>query len=325
MNAQLQTALPEFRELNVSNHLIGDQQGLQAAWERDGYWFFRDVLDKAVIASVRRTYLNYLVGLGAVKLTESGEDYVVQDLTKVPTGAKLNATPLNERRVERMITTAPTINAFFNKLFHSEPFWIPFTVHRTVAPNADRALQRLEFIHHDSIYNEGLPFLICWIPLDVIDADVGGIAVVEGVHHRPTLHRKEGMTIYPIRQEDVPRETWRRTTYRPGDVLIMGLDTPHSGVTNWSKDRFRLSMDTRVMPSTGNVPIVGTIAAVTAQSVIIKDARGEHTLRLDERSFVRGVQGDQMPINGVPTRYHFGLEVICAYDGDRVVNLRPQT
>ena len=51
MNAQLQTALPSLRELNVSNHLIGDRQALQAAWERDGYWFFRDVLDQDVIAS----------------------------------------------------------------------------------------------------------------------------------------------------------------------------------------------------------------------------------------------------------------------------------
>jgi len=39
------------------------------------------------------------------------------------------------------------------------------------------ALPRLEFIHHDGIYNDGLPFLICWVPMDVIDEDVGGLGV----------------------------------------------------------------------------------------------------------------------------------------------------
>lgn len=324
MNAQLQAPLPTFKELNVSNRFIGDRQALDAAWQRDGYWFFRDVLDKEVIARVRRTYLNYLVDLGAVQLNDSAQGYAVRDVSQLP--SSVNTTLLNQRRVERMITEAPTINAFFKKIFDCDPFWVPFTVHRTVAPNADHALPRLEFIHHDGIYNEGLPFLICWIPLDVIDTEVGGLAVVEGVHRKPTLHRKDGMKIYPIRQEDVPQSAWCGTTYRPGDVLLMSLDTPHSGIRNWSTDRFRLSMDTRVMPSNGaNLPLVGTVVSVTAEQVVVRDSRGEHTLRFDDRSFVRGFQGDQMPIAEVAQRYHAGLEVIAAFDGDRVVNLRPQT
>lgn len=325
MNAQLQTALPDLRELNVSNQLLGDLRALQAAWERDGYWFFRDVLDKDVIARVRKTYLSYLVDLGAVKLADNQEGYVVADVSRVPTGAGVNTTRLNDQRIERMITTAPTINAFFNKLFGCDPFWIPFTVHRTVAPNADKGLPRLEFIHHDSVYNEGLMFLICWIPLDVIEPTTGGLALVEGVHRSPSLHRKDGMKIHPIQQTDVPADRWRGTTYRPGDVLLMGLDTPHSGITNRSRDRFRLSMDTRIMPSNAKLPLVGTIAAVTSEKVVVRDERGEHTLRFDKNSFVRGYHGDQMSLSDVPSRYQVGLEVIAAFEGDRVTNLRPQT
>ena len=76
---------------------------------------------------------------------------------------------------------------------------------------------------------------------------------------------------------------------------------------------------------TANVPLVGTIADVSAQHVVIRDDRGEHRLRFDERSFVRGYQGDQMPLGDVPARYRVGLEVIAAFEGDRVINLRPQT
>src|SRR5581483_3085536 len=36
---------PPMRERSVSNHLLGNRAALDAAWDRDGYWFFRDVLD----------------------------------------------------------------------------------------------------------------------------------------------------------------------------------------------------------------------------------------------------------------------------------------
>src|SRR4051812_17018516 len=117
MNAQLQAAIPAMGELNSSNHLIGDRQGLQAAWQRDGYWFFRDVLDKEVIANVRKTYLSYLLDMGAIKSFDANGKYRVGDVSKLPTGANVNSTPLNQRRVDRMITTAPTINAFFKEIF----------------------------------------------------------------------------------------------------------------------------------------------------------------------------------------------------------------
>ena len=117
MNAQLQTALPALRELNVSNPLIGDQQALQAAWERDGYWFFRDVLDHDVIGQVRSTYLSYLADLGALKLIDSSGQYEPGDPSRLPTGPDLTSTSLNQRRIDRMITAAPGINAFFREVF----------------------------------------------------------------------------------------------------------------------------------------------------------------------------------------------------------------
>lgn len=316
------TAPAKMGELHLSNDLIGDPDGLRAAWERDGYWFFRDVLDKRVIAQIRTSYIEYLADHHAVdlddpKATCRGGD--LETLRKVTNDSCLNA-----KKMHRLLHDAPTINAFFTRLFGCEPFWIPFTVHRTTPPAQDRGGSRFDFIHADGIYNDGLDFLICWIPLAEIDDEVGGVAVVEGVHNKPTLHRTEGMTIIPIREEDVPAGAWRRTTYRPGDVLLMSLDTPHSGISNLS-DRFRLSMDTRVMPSDRQCPVVGELTAVDAEGVSVRDAGGERHFRFSPDSFVRGTRGDQMPIADVPSRYRPGDEVILAYDNDRVVNLRPQT
>lgn len=324
MNMHVPQLTPAMGEFNVSNDLLGDHEALKASWERDGYWFFRDVLDKAVIAKIRGIYVDYLVEMGLADPNDPEVRYNGAEYAHLPINS--NQSRLNERKIHRLLHEAPTINAFFAKLFGSDPFWVPFTVHRSNPPVTDKAKPRFDFIHADGFYNEGLPFLICWVPLDVIDEDVGGLAVVEGVHRQPSLHRRVDMKILPIQAEDVPEGQWRRTTYRPGDVLLMSLDTPHSGMSNISKDRFRFSMDTRVMPSSGNTPYVGAIASVTDSMVTVTDAKGaDHRLDFDEGSFVRGHMGDQMPLSEIPNRYHPGDDVIVMTEGRRVINMRPQT
>jgi len=323
MNMHASQITPAMGEFNVSNHLLGDREALKAAWERDGYWFFRDVLDKEVIARIRQVHIDYLTEMGLIDPGAPEPRYNGADYAHVPVNS--NQTKLNDRKLHKMLHEAPTINAFFADLFGCDPFWVPFTIHRNNPPVTDRSKPRFDMIHADGFYNEGLPFLICWVPLDVIDEDVGGLAVVEGVHRQPSLHKRVDMKIMPIRAEDVPEGHWRRTTYRPGDVLLMDLDTPHSGLSNISKDRFRFSMDTRIMPSDGNTPFVGSIVAVSDSEVTLTDAKGgQHTLRFDEKSFVRGNMGDQMPLSAIPSRYHPGDEIIVLTDGDRVINLRPQ-
>lgn len=323
MNMHVAHLTPEMGELHCSNDLLGDPAALRAAWERDGYWFFRDVLDQEVIAGIRTVYEDYLVEMGVADADDPHRRYNGADYAQLPVNS--NVTRMNERKVHRMLHEAPAINAFFRKLFECDPFWVPFTVHRTNPPVRDKAKPRFDFIHEDGIYNDGLDFLICWVPIGDIDQDVGGIAVVEGVHRGPCLHRKEGMKILPIQAADVPAGRWKRAHYRPGDVLLMDLRTPHSGLSNISADRFRFSMDTRVMPSSSKVPIAGRLTRVTAEGVAVQDAAGVHELRFDAASFVRGHAGDQMKLDAVPERYRPGDDVIIAFESDRVVNMRPQT
>jgi 1-deoxypentalenic acid 11beta-hydroxylase len=323
MDMNVSAGNPVMRELKTANHLIGDHKALQEAFDRDGYWFFRDVLDQNVIAKIRGVYLDYLVEMGLTDPNDPEHAYNGADYANLPINS--NQSKLNDIRADKLLHEAPTINEFFARLFGCEPFWLPFTVHRTNPPVVNRDRARLDFIHEDGIFNVGLPFIICWVPLDVIDADVGGLALVEGVQNGPCLHRKEGMKIFPIAAEDVPAGTWRTTVYRPGDVLLMGRHTPHSGLSNISNNRFRLSMDARIMPSSGNVPYVGHVIEVSAETVTVRDAKGDHTLKFNAGSFVRGKQGDQMPLADIPARYPAGLEVIVAHDGDIVTNMRPVT
>jgi ectoine hydroxylase-related dioxygenase (phytanoyl-CoA dioxygenase family) len=315
------TRMPEMKELTVANDLLDHPEALRAAWDRDGYWFFRDVLDQSVIASIRGLYVEHLAQLGLVDRNDPQVRYTGADLTALE--GMVNSSPLNKAKAHKLLHESPAINAFFTRLFGCEPFWVPFTVHRTTPPARERKDSRFDFIHADGFYNEGLTFLICWVPLVQIDADVGGLALVEGVHKQPSLHRREGLKIKPIDPADVPAGAWRRTTYRPGDVLLMSLATPHTGITNHS-DRFRLSMDTRVMPSSGKLPIVGRLTYVGTEMLRLRDNRGEHILMLDEKSFVRGMHGDPMARTDIPARFAPGDEVIVAAERGRVINMRPQ-
>lgn len=319
MNAPNADITPAMGELRVSNSLLSDHAALAEAWELDGYWFFRDVLDRAVIDRIRGIYVDYLAETGVADPADPQIRYSGGDLSRLSP----RMDPLVERQIYRELHEAPTINAFFAHLFGVAPFWLPFTEYRATPPAADRARSRFDFIHEDGVYNDGLPFLICWVPLAEIDADVGGLAVVEGAHRGPCLHRRDGMKIPGIDLADVPVDRWRRTTYQPGDVLLMDRRTPHSGMSNVS-DRFRLSMDTRILPSGPGMPLVGPLVAIAADRLTIRDGERERVVRVDERSFVRGLNGDQMVQADIPSKFSAGDWVIAAVEGDRVVNMRPR-
>ena len=53
-------SFPVTQELKTHNHLIGDKAALDAAWEQDGYWFFRDVLDKSAVSRLRQSWIDEL-------------------------------------------------------------------------------------------------------------------------------------------------------------------------------------------------------------------------------------------------------------------------
>ena len=320
MNAPQRFVYPEMGELNVANDLLDDDAALQAAWDRDGYWFFRNVLDQTAIGRARQRFLDYLANRDMI----ARGDAQAHHIGTVPEGWSDMVEDLARLKLaQQEIMADDKVNAFFSRLFGCPPLWVPFSVYRASVPSADRKRSRFDMIHEDGTYSNGLPFLICWIPLAEIDADIGGLAVAEGLHHGPCLHKMDGIKILPIEDGVIPEHAWKRTTYRPGDVLLMDQRTPHSGLANYS-DRFRLSIDTRILPDRGDVPIVGTLTAFSLDGLTVRDRKGETTLSLDDDSYCRGQFGNRILRPDLAQEYRPGSEVILAHDGRRVICLRPQ-
>ena len=267
--------------LKSHNHLLDDHQALAQAWERDGYWFFKDVLDKEAVARLRAVYIEELERQGVIDPVGSADTsrsvrYNGASLERYP----FRMEPLAAKAPWREFVAQPPIQAFFTRLFGCAPFWVPIAEYRAIPPIANKGRERFDALHQDGPYSPGIPFRICWIPLAEIDQDIGGMAICEGLTEQINRHPLVAGSNVAIPAQDLPAERWRHTTCQAGDLLLMNLWTPHSGLSNLS-ERFRLSLDLRVMESSARCPIVGHVQSITAQQVVVVDESGEDYLYPD--------------------------------------------
>jgi hypothetical protein len=322
---------PRMSELRVSNQLLGNRAALDAAWERDGYWFFRDVLDQGAVERLRTTYLRILEDVGAID-DSSGTEAIHNgsSLENFPITRhdSLFEDPLARLNPMKQFVAEPAIHDFFKRLIGEEPVWLPVTEYHASPPRQDRSRSRLNFVHRDSTPNRCIPFRICWIPLVVVDDELGGLALTEGLH-RPRSTDNPPSTIpatMPIPEEAIPAGAWRRATYRPGDVLIFDKDSPHSGLANYSDQRFRLSMDIRLMAPSDNLPMIGTVSAVDARTITVRnDAGMSETFRYDDGTYCRGFNNEQArTFDDIPKFCPPGSKIIVSSENGMARLIRPQ-
>lgn len=318
------TALPT-REFKTHNHLIGNLAALDEAWETDGYWFFRDVLDKDAVGRLRATFVAELERQGVIDPvgdapTDRSVRYNGASLANYP----FRMEPLAALQPWRSFVAEKPINDFFTRLFGDEPFWVPVVEYRATPPVQDPARSRIDGIHQDGPYSPGIPFRICWIPLAEIDEDIGGLMCAEGLAADKTNFHPIGddgsNSMIPL--EAFPADCWRRTTYQAGDVLLMNLWSPHTGLSNVS-DRFRLSLDHRVMAKRDKCPIVGDVVSIAPDRVEVRDTAGITALRIQPDTYVRNHMGEKLSNQQIVDFYAPGSPVIIAHDDDLATVVRP--
>ena len=320
---------PPMREFNVSNDLLFDQAALSAAWDRDGYWFFKDVLDHRAIGRLRNTYMDTLKAAGVIDEHETEPVYNGVDLADYKVGVNtgqasdVKTDPLLALHPMKEFVSEPAIHDFFKRLIADEPWWVPITEYHAVPPRKPRGTSRFNFIHQDSSHNPGIPFRICWIPVAEIDEEIGGLALTEGLHKpRPDDFERPP---HGIREDVIPAGSWRRTHYHPGDLLMFDLNAPHSGLVNLSTNRFRLSMDIRLLRASDNVPMIGNVAGLDSESVTVTGNDGEHRrFLIGDGTYCRGYNGMRIPLEEIPDRLHIGDLVIVASENGSARVIRPQ-
>jgi ectoine hydroxylase-related dioxygenase (phytanoyl-CoA dioxygenase family) len=314
-----------FGKLKTSNHLLDDREALQGAWTRDGYWYFKGVLDAGVMAEMRAVWMEYLHRHGLIDpdVDENRYNHSGFDNKALKPADLERMLEFNQRNIQKMLTGNPKINATMKRILGDDPFWLPQTEYRANAPGGDPAKVRLIYPHQDGFYSRGLDMKICWIPIDRIDLDVGGCAWVEGAHRGPLLHDLENPPSFPIRAVSLPRDGWKTATFEPGDIVIFHLNTPHSGLTNISSDRFRMSFDVRVMEASKNTPFIGHVVEITLQHVTLDHAEtGERrTFALGPDTYVRSTDGKRRVGNDIPTTFVPRELIVVGSDDGKVATL----
>jgi hypothetical protein len=311
--------LRDMKPLKVSNDLIGDGPALMVRIERDGYAFLQNVLDQGAVARLRQVYVDALIDMGVVDPGSTQPVWNGVDLSNFPKKVE----PLHDAKVWERFVAEPTVDAFFTRLLGARPFWIPIVEYRVTPPTSepweDPFIQR----HQDGFYNQGITFTTCWIPLMEIDDVTGGLAMAEGMNHAGLLHNVDDPPQYEIPREAIPLDVWRRSLYRPGDLVMFNTRIPHTGLPNHS-DRFRLSMDVRVASSEGELPVLGEILAVRPDALVVKNHDGrELTLRLDDETYCRWTTGRRLPLAEMLTLLKPGEDILASAKEGHAVMLRP--
>jgi hypothetical protein len=102
----------------------------------------------------------------------------------------------------------------------------------------------------------------------------------------------------------------------------MNLWTPHTGLSNLS-DRFRLSLDIRIMAQTDRCPIIGKILKISPTALTIQDAGQAVDLRIGPDTYARNHMGEKLSAQGIVDFFQIGATAIVAHEGGLATVVRP--
>lgn len=284
----------EIEELPDSSPLLADPVSLRQRWDSDGVLFFRNVIDHSAIARVREEYLARLKEIGVVAAEETQSNWNGHDRLD---GAL--ARPVGDD-VWRDLVADPSLDRVVRTFLGEAPTWVPIVVHRAAPPAPAGARPEVFGTRHqDGVYNYGIDFITCWVPLMDIDDEVGGLAVAPG-SDKGSLYPPDAFENPDLRvgipPGAIPDAAWRRPNYKVGDLLMFHSMTAHAGLPNRS-GQLRLSMDIRFLPESIAKPVVGRVIGTQDATVALQDESGEErAFVIDERTIVRGPKGT--PVTG---------------------------
>lgn len=169
-------------QLTETNFALGDRDALLAILQDQGYWFFRDVLDREALDTMRERYMAELYDRDLVDAGTGEPVWNRRTALEIDDGVTSSRFPrLRDGRVWEEFVAHPAIAAFFGKLAGETPEWLTASdYYRIVPPGQDHGDDAFSLRHQDGLGLPGLQFVTCWIPLADVGPDVGGLAIVPG-------------------------------------------------------------------------------------------------------------------------------------------------
>ncbi|WP_407358976.1 phytanoyl-CoA dioxygenase family protein [Microbacterium sp. LTA6] len=239
----------------VPASLRDDRDALWERIRRDGYLYLSGHLDPALVNDFRNYYFGELEPTGLV--APSGVAEGIDADGEIDRG--LTRSTLFDEIVPgdqyAALTSHPTIRGWFQWFLGDDVHLHKRRIIRHTRPG-ESGIGTATQAHYDLVYlREGTDrVLSMWIPLGDCAVETGGLAYLEGSHHRVMAQERAGRLKMPAASitADLPGladeydTRWLVNDYTAGDVMVHSAHIVHASTDNVDPARrIRLSTDIR--------------------------------------------------------------------------------
>lgn len=248
----------QLKELRVSNDAKNDPEELRRRIDKEGYLFFKQLLNPNNLLELRKQILTTLQEGGWLIAGTNPMDGIA-DVTQKCTEGDRKYTDVYHKvqKLEALHRSGhwPETLDMIEKIMDGPAMPFPHQVVRLWFP---KYIEYTTPIHQDFVHFQGhFENLTVWAPIGDCPIELGGLAVIPGSHkigkvldHHFALGAG-GLNIHV--EEEATRHPeiasgWYTTNYEVGDTLIFPSLTIHKALPNVTEDQMRASLDNRYNP-----------------------------------------------------------------------------
>jgi len=227
--------------------LLGHPQALRSRLAKDGFLFFRGIIEDGPLISLRHEIVAACAGRGWIRPGTNPVDAVAEGLPCIEGEDEYFKVYDDVQRLEALhaLPHHPTVRAPMVALLGETAFPHPLAIARLVFPGGEAEATPP---HQDFPNNQGTEDLLaCWIPLGPCPVELGGLIMLRGSHQLGLLPREFAIGAgyrKAVLDSRHSRLDWIGGDFALGDAVVFHSMTVHRALPNRT-DRLRLSVDYR--------------------------------------------------------------------------------
>jgi len=237
----------DLQEFRVSNDIRDDIGALHRRFDKEGYLFFRGMIERQEILDIRTRAFELFRDARWLKADAPLSDGIADTAyTCVEGDPEYWPVYDNLQKLEswHRLALSPQIMDLMENLFGEPVLAHHWKVGRIMFP------QNSTFVtpaHQDWMFNQGTTETYsCWMPMGDCPRELGGLCLLPGTHKSGVYeyypaYGTGGMTVH----EDDIKGQWLTTDFKAGDVLVFHSLNLHRSLPNVTPDRLRFSADFR--------------------------------------------------------------------------------
>jgi len=292
--------------------LLDNPGALREQGRRDGYLFFRGLLDPKPIRAVRQQILEICARHGFLEpgvpseKSQARDGFFIAESSSDPV-YRAYYKDIQKLRDFHALAHHPDLLRIRSVIFGEEAMTHPLVILRTIFPNA---VQHTTPPHQEYYFIHGSKQTwTAWIPLGDCSKSLGSLTVWPGSHKKgflPVVPAEGGAGLIQVVFPEEP--TWAEADYECGDFVTFHNLTVHKALPNLSENELRISLDCRAQPRSD--PLIAPVSVdlphlhPTDWDGVYEDWESDDPLRYYWRDYPLTLEKDAPAPVGTPQNPH---------------------